>query len=160
MRILFAGDEQHYSEFAMKEVVRLAMNTWADVTFVGVIPGDLGANVGSVSTEALSRRPLSQALSNYRETFLSEWGNEGSPYSLKKPQYEWVSFKSGQWEQLRICRGVKKDLKVRLRTGDTANEILTEARNEAVDLIGSFGISGLSSGSSSPIAVRNAIRAL
>jgi hypothetical protein len=132
---LFAGDEQHYSEFAMKEVVRLAMNTWADVTFLGVVSAGLGAEAATAGGEALSRQPLSQALSNYRETFLSAWGNDSSPYSLKEPHYEWVSFKNSQWEQLRISRGVKKDLKVRLRIGDIANEILTEARDEAVDLI-------------------------
>ena len=38
MRILFAGDEHPYSAYALKEVVRLAMNTWADVTLLGVLP--------------------------------------------------------------------------------------------------------------------------
>jgi hypothetical protein len=135
MRILFAGDEQHYSEFAMNEVVRLAMNTWADVTFLGVVSEGLGAEAATAGGGALSRHPLNEAFNKYRETFLSAWGNEGSPYSLQEPQYEWVSCRGGQWEQLRISRGIRKDLKVRLRAGDTAAEILAEAREEGVDLI-------------------------
>ena len=35
MNILFVGDEQPYSEFALNEVIRLAINTWADVTLLG-----------------------------------------------------------------------------------------------------------------------------
>jgi len=40
MKILFAGDEQPYSAYALKEVVRLASNTWADVTLLAVSPAD------------------------------------------------------------------------------------------------------------------------
>ena len=36
MKILFAADEQPYSAYALTEVSRLALNTWADVTIVGV----------------------------------------------------------------------------------------------------------------------------
>ena len=135
MRILFAGDEQHYSEFSMKEVLRLAMNTWADVTFLGVLPEGLESVAAAGDTDAMMHSPLSQALSGYRDRFLEAWGNEGSPYSLKEPQYEWYPVQGGQWEQLRISRGARKDLKMRLRAGDTANEILAEAREEGVDLI-------------------------
>ncbi len=43
MRILFAADEYPYSEFALNQLIRLAMNTWADVTLLG-----LGAASGRV----------------------------------------------------------------------------------------------------------------
>ena len=36
MRILFAGDEHPYSEYALKETIKLAKNTWADVTLLGI----------------------------------------------------------------------------------------------------------------------------
>ena len=42
MRILFAGDEYPYSEYALKETIKLAMNTWADVTLLGVSHGAAG----------------------------------------------------------------------------------------------------------------------
>ncbi len=35
MRILFAGDEYPNSEYALKETIKLAMNTWADMTLAG-----------------------------------------------------------------------------------------------------------------------------
>ena len=38
MKILFAGDEHPYSAFALQEVIRLALNTWADVTLLAVSP--------------------------------------------------------------------------------------------------------------------------
>ncbi len=32
-------------------------------------------------------------------------------------RYEWIPLKGGQWEELMVARGAKKDVKVRLRTG-------------------------------------------
>ena len=40
MKILFAGDENPYSAYALNEVIRLATNTWADVTLLAVAPGE------------------------------------------------------------------------------------------------------------------------
>ena len=40
MKILFAGDEYPYSAYALNEVVRLASNTWADVTLLAVFPAE------------------------------------------------------------------------------------------------------------------------
>jgi len=135
MRILFAGDEQHYSQFALKEVVRLAMNTWADVTLLGVLPEDVSLEAGFGGAGSSARQGLARALGNYRDSFIAAWGSDGSPYAVKDWQYEWVQLKNGLWEQLRVSRGVKKDLKVHLRVGDIANEVLAEAREEGVDLI-------------------------
>ena len=46
MKILFAGDEHPYSAYALNEVIRLATNTWADVTLLAVAPGDTSAKPG------------------------------------------------------------------------------------------------------------------
>jgi hypothetical protein len=135
MRVLFAGDEEHYSEYALKEVVRLATNTWADVTLLGVVAEGTGREAGSVTSIGPAQPRLVQAFGEYRELFLNAWGSDGSPYAVKDWQYEWVPLKSGLWEQLRVSRGVKKDLKMRLRTGDIAGEILAEAREDGIDLI-------------------------
>jgi len=43
--------------------------------------------------------------------------------------------KGGQWEELRVNRGAKKDVKVRLRCGNEAQEILAEAREDESDLL-------------------------
>lgn len=125
MRILFAGDEHPYSAYALNEVIKLARNTWADVTLLGVQPGQ-EAGAASGSAEALGR---------YREVFLKSWPEKESPYALTDWRYEWLPVKDGLWEEMLVCRGSKKDFRVRLRAGNEAAEILAEARNEGGDLI-------------------------
>jgi nucleotide-binding universal stress UspA family protein len=127
MKILFAGDEQPYSAFALREAARLAMNTWADMTLLGVQPGG-GAAAAVAPT-------LNLALTRYRETFLNSWEGEDSPYALTNWQYEWTPVKEGVMEEKLVCRGNKKDFKVRLRVGNVAAGILAEAREEGGDLI-------------------------
>ncbi|MCX5872604.1 MAG: universal stress protein [Deltaproteobacteria bacterium] len=127
MRILFAGDEHPYSEYALKETIKLAMNTWADVTLLGVsqaLPGS-----------ALVNMPASKALRHYRETFLNSWSYEDSPYEMGGGKYEWIPVKNGVLEEMKILTGRKKDFKVRLRTGNPSREILTESQDDGSDLI-------------------------
>ena len=128
MKILFAGDEHPYSAYALNEVVRLATNTWADVTLLAVAAADTGAKPGEDHT-------LGRALHGYRETFLNRAGGEGSPYAPGAPRIEWIPVSGGQWEELLVTRGAKKDVSVRLRYGNEAQEILAAARDEDSDLI-------------------------
>jgi nucleotide-binding universal stress UspA family protein len=128
MKILFAGDEHPYSAYALNEVIRLATNTWADVTLLAVAAADTGAKPGEDHT-------LARALHGYRETFLNRAGGEGSPYALGAPRFEWIPVQNGQWEELLVNRGAKKDVTVRLRFGNAAQEILAAARDEESDLI-------------------------
>ena len=132
MKILFAADEQPYSAYALREVTRLALNTWADVTILGVstLPREGGA-AGLPEPE----QPLPQALRRYREAFLQDAEEGLSPYALSNYRYEWVPLPGGRWEEMLVARGNKKDLKVRLRAGAEAQEILAEAREEESDLI-------------------------
>jgi nucleotide-binding universal stress UspA family protein len=128
MKILFAGDEHPYSAYALNEVIRLATNTWADVTLLAVSPAEAAAKVAEDHT-------LAQALHGYRDAFLGGAGGEGSPYALGNWRYEWLPLKGGHWEELLVNRGAKKDVTVRLRLGNAAQEILAEAREEESDLI-------------------------
>jgi len=127
MRILFAGDENPYSAFALKELTRLAMNTWADVTLLGVQAAS--ASPGPVAPA------LNLALNRYRETFLNSWEGEDSPYAMSNWQYEWTPVKENLWEERLVCKSGKKDFRVRLRTGNPAAAILSEAREDGSDLI-------------------------
>ena len=52
MRILFAGDEHGYSEYAIRETAKLAMNTWADVTLLGVHASPVGEGLGKSNNTA------------------------------------------------------------------------------------------------------------
>jgi nucleotide-binding universal stress UspA family protein len=129
MKILFAADEQPYSAYALKEVSRLALNTWADVTIMGVTAA------GGPEPEAEPGQPLLAALHRYREVFLEGADEALSPYAASKYRYEWVPLRGGRWEEMLVARGAKKDLQVRLRAGAPAQEILAEAREEEIDLI-------------------------
>jgi len=127
MKVLFVGDEQPYSAYALKEAARLAMNTWADVTLLGVQPGGVASEPAAPA--------LNLALHSYRETFLNSWEGEGSPYAMTNWQYEWFPVRDGLLEEKLFCRSSKKDLQVRLRMGQVAASILTEAKEEGCDLI-------------------------
>jgi nucleotide-binding universal stress UspA family protein len=134
MKILFAGDEHPYSAFALQEVIRLALNTWADVTLLAVSPDPAVRELPGYGALAPDQ-PLPRVFNHYRETFLKAAGEEESPYAPEKWQYEWVPLKTGVWEEMLVKRGLKKDLKVRLRAGNAVQEILAEAHNEESDLI-------------------------
>jgi nucleotide-binding universal stress UspA family protein len=125
MRILFAGDEHPYSEYALKETVKLAMNTWADVTLLGV----------TQTSNQAADAPVGKALRQYRDTFLNSWSREDSPYILGEGKYEWVPVKNGVVEEMKVLTGRKKDFKVRLRSGAPAREILSESQEDGSDLI-------------------------
>ncbi len=127
MRILFAGDEHPYSAFALKEMIRLAMNTWADVTLLGVQAAS--PSPGPVAPA------LNLALNRYRETFLNSWEGEDSPYAMTNWQYEWYPVKEGFLEERLVCKSGKKDFRVHLRTGNPTAAIMNEARGEGSDLI-------------------------
>jgi nucleotide-binding universal stress UspA family protein len=127
MKILFAGDEHPYSAYALNEVIRLAMNTWADVTLMTVAPGDTPA--------PRPDHPLVQALQGYRDLFLKSVDMEGSPYARKEWRHEWLPLKTGGWEELLVCRGDKRDVRVCFRAGSAPQEIVAEAREEETDLL-------------------------
>lgn len=134
MRILFAGDERPYSEYALKQTIKLARNTWADVTLLGI-------QSASDAREAARRvvwpadLPVSIALRRYRETFLKSWEREDSPYEMQDGRYEWIPVKDGHWEETKVMRGSRKEFKVRLRIGDPGSETLAEAKEDSSDLI-------------------------
>ena len=81
MRILFAGDENPYSDYALKKVIDLAQHTWADVTVLAVSSA-APAQRGEPPLPA--GHPLVKALHRFREDFLKTLGEPGSPYLNQK----------------------------------------------------------------------------
>jgi hypothetical protein len=134
MRILFAGDEHQYSEFALKETIKLARNTWADVTLLGIHATSSSKDSGRKTIWPASL-PVSEAMKRYREMFLSSWDKGESPYEMQDGRYEWISLKDGFWEETKVLRGSRKDFRVRMRMGNPEPEVLAEARDEGSDLI-------------------------
>ncbi len=134
MKILFAGDEQPYSAFALNEATRLAINTWADVTLLGILPASR-ARAMETPGPLPPDHPLHQALRHYRATFLAGWQGGDSPYAPGPGQYEWLPLKKGLWEEALVSRGTKREVKVLLRQGNAAQEIVDQSREEESDII-------------------------
>lgn len=137
MKILVAVDQNSYSAYAVDEVARLAKNTLANVTLLGVVSrkGAKGELQGKTSTRKSLEHPLVEALRKYREDFLSRFGGEDSPYVHTEFAYELVEVRRGVWEDLRVCRSARKSLKARMRVGDPVKEILAESQEDDSDLI-------------------------
>ncbi|MCG6916599.1 MAG: universal stress protein, partial [Deltaproteobacteria bacterium] len=131
MRILCAVDNNAYSEFAIKETARLAANTWANVTILGLSPQPIPATKETASRGA----GMFKALHDYRELFLTQFRESASPFDIKRCGYEFIRLANGTWEEVYLCRSSMKDLRIRLRTGNPAKAILAEAGEEESDLI-------------------------
>ncbi len=137
MKILAALDSSRDNSYVIKEVARLAANTWADVTLLGIEPESV--NVQQPPFTKMDRRtedhPLVTSLRQSRNMFLKHFGDDGSPYSHTTITSELVEVESGLWEDLQVCRGSLKRLNSRLRPGNPARAILDEARHSQADLI-------------------------
>jgi nucleotide-binding universal stress UspA family protein len=130
MKILFAGDEHSYSDYAMRETVKLATNTWADLTLLGVDSTSSARSLASPDSLEVTR-----VFQRYRELFFDSWGPEESPYGLPEGSYDWKALKSGYWEEVNSRSGGSKDFRLRIRAGKPGAEILAEAREDQSDLI-------------------------
>lgn len=137
MRILMAVDQHPYSVFAVEEVAKLALNTWADVTLIGVGPKQTQRRSRSkgLPNQQMLDQSFKDALRRYREHFLTYFQSEDSPYQQQRCGYEFIQVEKGKWEELNVCRGARKDLKVTVRQGKPAAEILAESYDEGSDLI-------------------------
>lgn len=138
MRILVAVDQNPYSAHAVGEVARLAANTWADVTLLGVQAKTVSKSRSRGSATALwdmDDAPLPDALRGYREDFLGYFKGEDCPYVQREFGYELIEVRKGIWEELYVSKSAKKDLRARIRIGNPVKEILAESHEEDSDLI-------------------------
>jgi len=137
MRILVAVDQNPYSAHAVRQVAGLAMNTWADITLLGLHSKKRN---GADPSESISGRPrmdasLSKALHEHRAAFLSRFEGETSPYTQLKFEYLLLQTEPNLWQEFYVGRSSRKDFNVRVRQGNPVKEILAEARQDGSDLI-------------------------
>ncbi len=130
MRILFGGDEHSYSQYAMKETVKLAANTWADVTLLGV---DSTSSAKRLDSPASLK--VTSVFQRFRELFFESWTAGECPYGVPEKSCDWKALKSGHWEEINTHSGGNKGFRLRIRTGKPGTEILAEAREDQSDLI-------------------------
>ena len=134
MRILVAVDKNSYSAHIVGEAARLAANTWADVSILG-IQSKMASKGRGRDTETGMVKSLSDTLFDYRENFLDYFNEEDCPYARHDLSNKLTEVRRGIREVTGASGGAKKNLRVRLRTGDPVREILAEANEEESDLI-------------------------
>jgi nucleotide-binding universal stress UspA family protein len=137
MKILVAVDQNPYSSHAVNEVAKLAANTWANVSLLGVqgkkISKQRAAGAGTGLPAAGGS--LAETLIDLRRGFLSRFDQHECPYAQDDFDREFTEVGKGVYEVLPASEGAKKKLRLRLRLGSIVKEILSEAREEESDLI-------------------------
>lgn len=129
MKILLALDDNPYSATAVNEVRALAVNTWANVTFLG-----LEAKPGDSASGPAGGPSLRTALNGYVEQFMSAFPGGDSPYGDTGEFQDGTGSDNGRCS----CRGAedgRKQLIKHLRSGDPAKAVLTEVLEDPSDLI-------------------------
>ena len=133
MRILVALDTGSYSRYVVHEVARLAMNTWADVTFLGVELKRV--DVPAVGASSIKALPITRSLEALRDEFMSYFPDETtSPYVKRDMEYRFVKMGRSLWEEMCICRG-RKEFKVKIRFGTPSRQVIAEAQEAGSDLV-------------------------
>jgi nucleotide-binding universal stress UspA family protein len=134
MRILAAVDKNTYSAHIVGEVAKLAANTWADISILG-IPSKPSSRGRDRDAKTGAIKALADTLFAYRENFLDFFADEDCPYSKNEFSKKLEEIRKGVWEETDSSSVGKKKLKVRLRSGNPVKEILAEANEEESDLI-------------------------
>ncbi|SFM68906.1 universal stress protein [Thermodesulforhabdus norvegica] len=137
MRILFVADQHEYSLYALDELTHVAENTFSDVTMLGILPRQLIPKRGCKGGlfDLGFEHPLIDALERYRQRFMEHWKPEECPYRDNDFRYEWFCVEEGHYEQIKVCRGRLKDLRVKIRFGQPVAEVLSAVDEEGVSLV-------------------------
>jgi nucleotide-binding universal stress UspA family protein len=136
MKILVAVDQHPYSAYAVGEVAKLAANTWANVSLLGV-QSNSGLKKAAAGAARLQTEdgPLPQALFDLHRHFLSHFDQQECPYTQPEGEQALIQVKKGVFEASPASVDAKKKLTLRLRIGNAGREVITEAREEQSDLI-------------------------
>ncbi len=129
MKILIAVDQGLYSDHAVIEGARIAKNTWANVTILGVKSSLQEADKAD-ETDALIKYSK-----DYRQQFLKFFKKDFCPYPEHADGYELIEKKPGVFVDSPVLKNAQKELKTVVRTGNPVKEIFTEANEGDYDLI-------------------------
>ncbi len=140
MRILLGLDDQTYSEFAVKQTAKLASNVWADVTMLASVPSrpEGALQLGEISSHRLypaaSFPAEADMLRRYWKIFMDHCPAD-APYFEESVEFYLAEVKDRTFEEVKIIRSRRKDLKLRLRQGPPADNLIKEAKEDGHDLI-------------------------
>ncbi len=120
MRILVAVDTQSYSTNIVGDVGKMAANTWADITILGVQPS---------ATSPDTR--WQEILLSFRKGVMDIVGTDYNPYA-PADQETFQEVQPGAW----VVEGEgKKRIRLCLRSGDSFGAIMEQSSMEDSDLI-------------------------
>ncbi len=132
MRILVALSGNPYGIHVVREVARLARNTWADVTLLGVMPKQ------SRSPSDADGGPPSDfaaIMEQFRLDFLEVVKESELPYAAGTEGISWAGRKNGPWDLVNQGPAGKKQLNLCIRTGNPSKAIIAHAGQMESDLI-------------------------
>ncbi len=137
MKILVAVDQYDYSRHAVDEVAKLAANTWANITLFGVQPKRAVGTRRAAELKIVQATdgPLPEALFTLHREFLSYFDGRECPYAPANAHEKLTEVHKGVFELAEGSGAARKKLTIRMRIGNPANEILSEAKEEESDLI-------------------------
>ncbi|MCF8108005.1 MAG: universal stress protein [Desulfohalobiaceae bacterium] len=135
MKILVALDTTPQCDFVVQEAARLAGNTMADVTLLGIEQEESPNGQRLTAGGSNGDHPLLRALREHRDRFQDHFTAEPSLYAEDVCAYELLEVGHGLWEDIKVCRGRHKQLITRIRPGNQARAVLAEARQNPCDLI-------------------------
>ncbi|NIA08412.1 MAG: universal stress protein [Nitrospiraceae bacterium] len=127
MKMLVPVDINSYSAVASRKAARLAINTWADVTILGMQPN---ASSGAKAPD----EALSSAMLTYSKAFISTAGGVESPYG-NGDLGPWHRIAGGVLEALVSRDSSRKSLRLVIREGNSLDAILEQARQDESDFI-------------------------
>jgi nucleotide-binding universal stress UspA family protein len=143
MQILVAVDQNPYSAHAVDEAAKLAANTWANVSLMGVRHSG-GPSAGDSPGHAATDPTITDMLFEQRTRFLSHFDPHTCPYLQPGATDGPNEAGPGDAGMHADSPAIAKTLTIQLRIGNTGKEILAEAREAECDLIvmGCDGTSG------------------
>lgn len=127
MKMLVPVDVNLYSAVASRKAARLAINTWADVTILGIQPG-------TSSGKAAPDTALSSAMSSYCKAFINTAGEMESPYGNGELG-TWRRTTDGAWEAPVSSDTTRKSLRLVVRGGNPLDAILEQTKQDQSDFI-------------------------
>jgi len=127
MRILVALDQDPRSAHTLSQVTRLLVNTWANVTLLGVVPGK--SSEGGISKDFV------ETMNQYHQAVLQGFDAQDLPYAPADDDYEMAEIQPGLFEKIGHADSGIKELTVRIRVGNPTQTILEEAADCSSDLI-------------------------
>ena len=137
MKIQVAVDQNSYSSHAVLEVAKLAANTWANVSLLGVQPKHTTETkaAGDNGGPQIATGPVQKALFDLRRDFFAYFKDKACPYPCTDPEGTLNEVSRGIYAAASPAEQGKKDFTLRMRIGSPVKEILAEARERESDLI-------------------------